>query len=670
MDGQKVEDTKGKLPAHKEHGSIVVFTPSKHYLGSNTVIPYEEVKEWLEKISYLLPKDRKIKIRLNLVKGMKTEDTIKYKSKDFSELLDTIVESSQCQPIHLKGMNTIDEVIAGEKKTKIVNLDFAFTYDTVDEMISDSYCNFTNTTSGGVHVDAVTECLCRYLSAATKNALTQRDKDMDILWNDVKSCLKLVINLSTNAQVGFQGNMKEQIGNKDLIPVIKDIVNPLITSYFDSHKAELDKIVKIIKLNAKARIEANKVKSNITKHRVTTFNSHEIKNYSPATIPNKAKNEIFLVEGDSAKGNACSAMDRTFQACFAFRGMTKNPMKTDVGQMLSKDGNKEWYNYVRVLGCGVGKDFDLKKCNFDKIIIMTDADIDGHGITESIALFHIYCLPELVKAGKLYKVVPPLYRLKDGKDTIYVRDNEELAEIYQKKISKAFEIQTAYDEKKMNKSDMVQFILDTTNYQEELIHVSKHFGVNKFFLEMILMFVVKTLKNPTDADEFEEKLENQKFRTELIAYIQRTYKLVYWLDDSTTISGEVDGQLQTIEINGEIIDRSADIIESMMRYGILLKVSEKKEKPEIMSIGHFYDLSEKYLPKKEIRFKGLGEMNASDLDKTTIDPNTRVLIQLTSEDLKRELDVFYKLNGASKRDLEKRKQMMKDYKIKRSDLDN
>ena len=667
----KVEDKKGKVPAHKDHGAIISFTPSKHYLGSNTVIPYDDVKTWLEKISYLLPKDKKIKIKLEEMKGMNVIETVKFKSKDFSELLDMIIsEKLGCSKIHLKGHGTIDEVIGGETKTKVLDLDFAFVYDDNDEFIVDSYCNFTNTTAGGVHVDAITECICRYLAQVTKNALTQREKDMDILWNDVKSCLKMVINLSTNAQVGFQGNMKEQIGNKDLIPVIKDIVNPLIQKYFESNKAELDRVIKLVKLNAKARIEANKVKSNITKNRVTTFNTHEIKSYSPATIPNKQKNELFLVEGDSAKGNACGAMDRTFQACLGLRGVTKNPLKGDVGKMLGKGGNQEWINYVRILGCGVGNDFDLKKCNFDKIIIMTDADIDGHGITEGIALFNIYCLPELVRAGKLYKVVPPLYRLLDGKNTLYARDHEELAEIYQKKISKSFEIVTHHSKKPMSKDDMITFLMDTNGYQEGLIKTAKHFGVDKFFLERILMFITETLNNPLSEDEFSEKMKVQKFRTELMSFIQKNYKQMFWVDDTNIMSGDVDGTLQSIEITSDIIRRSSEVLEAMMKYGILLKVSDKGEKPVVMSIGKFYDVSEKYLPKIVTRFKGLGEMQPDDLRYTTIDPRYRVLIQLKTEDFEKEMDIFHKLNGPSKKDAERRKKMMKEYRIKREDLDN
>ena len=107
-----------------------------------------------------------------------------------------------------------------------------------------------------------------------------------------------------------------------------------------------------------------------------------------------------------------------------------------------------------------------------------------------------------------------------------------------------------------------------------------------------------------------------------------------------------------------------------MKYGILLKVSDKGEKPVVMSIGKFYDVSEKYLPKIVTRFKGLGEMQPDDLRYTTIDPRYRVLIQLKTEDFEKEMDIFHKLNGPSKKDAERRKKMMKEYRIKREDLDN
>ena len=667
-------DTKEPLPNHKKHGAIISFIPSKKYLGDNTELPVEEIKDWLRKISYLFPKTKKITVNFVLSKGMKNLEEITYKSGDFSEILNTIVtKNTLSKPIKLSSDGTIVEEIAGEKKKKTLNLEFAFCYDDSSENIYDSYCNFTNTTKGGVHVSAVEEVLCRFLVAKTKAALTEKEKDkLDILWNDVRSGLKMVLNLSTNAQVEFQGNMKEEIGNRKLIPVIKESVQPVVEAYFDKNQDQLKNLIRIVKMNARVRIEANKVKSGVIKESIGKFNSHEIPNYREASGDASFKKELFLIEGErSAMGTAIDCADRRYQAMFGFRGMTANSYKTDISELLNPtSGNKEWVYYMRVLNCGRGKNFDISKCPFDKIIIMTDADIDGSGITQAIASFHLQVLPELVEAGRLYKVLPPLYSIGNNKKNLtYARNKEELVDIYYKNIANNVKLQLYGADKPMNKEETKEFLADTAYYHDNLIHMAKHYGVDKFLLENIVSFLVKNIDGLNNETNVEKYMQDQHFRTNLIAYVQESFPEIQ-LVGNDSLRGIVNYHEQSIQITNRFVHKTSEIFDAIRKYNYVLKVTENKGEPRYMSIGQLLDMCTKYLAKIYARFKGLGEMDAEELWDTTMNPDTRVLIRLTTKDLEDELERFKVMNSASKKYREKRKEMMKGYKVRREDLDN
>ena len=680
-DGKKIKDETEKNP-DKRSGATISFSPNPKYLGP-CKLNVEEMQSWLNRISYLLPKERKIDIVFTVVNGFKTVLKEKYKSKDFADLLTEFYDEEdsvfKCKRVSFKASGTLKEEVQGSMVDKTVNLEVAYIYEGHAMTDIDSYCNFTNTTEGGVHVDAVDEILCRFFSTKTRASLSEKESEkMDILWNDVRAGLGLVVNLDTNAQVEFQGNAKEKIKNAALVPVIKEILTPLVKEYYDKNPDELNKVVKFIKLNAKARIEAAKVRSGVTKTALGRFDEHKIAKYKPCTSRNPEECELFIVEGDSAATGAANAADRRFQAVFALRGVTKNPLKVTLNQLMSKDGgNKEWQQYITVIGTGVGPDFNMKKLRFNKIIIMTDADIDGYGICEGVALLHMVTVPDIVKEGKLYRVLPPLYKLKEKgkKDPIYVRNQDEISDLYTKKLYKKVQIFLNGSKKPLTKDEMKLFISDTANYQEDLIRIAKHSGVNKLFLEKILSFIAKSDDDYLNPDRFEYLLTKIEYTSALAAYLSKFYKKneVFWAENDESgkiISATVDGRTQSLRLTKKLVKGSEGLLRVLKIYGDQIKVSDDGTEPEAMSIGEFLDYSMKYLPAKVTRYKGVGEMDADTLWDTTMNPDTRVLIRLTSEDIRRDMDTFYKLNGTRQKDKEARKQMMMNYKIRREDIDN
>ena len=670
--GEKVKDTIVPLERGKKHGSAISYIPSKKYLGADTVIPYSDVLDWVRRISHLDVKGTSITFKK--VHGADVIETHDFSNNKFEDLIKDIASSPSVKPISFKDTVEFKEEVQGfanEIKDAFIRLTVVLTYDT-NETYYDSYCNFTNTTAGGSHVDAVEEAICRFFQKKAKDSLTEREKNsMDIVWSDIKDGLKLLINLSTNSNVQFVGNAKEKINSKTIVPYVKKIVSDNLEKIFENNQELLKSYIKIIKLNARARIEMNKVKSQVGKTNRSSFDDYIIKKYRPAVNTGKKYRELFLIEGDSAAGSASTGRDPYTQAILAFRGNPANAFTVKTEDLLNpRTGNAEWLQYVNILQTGWGKDFNIDKCYFDKIIIMTDADIDGLGIASGICAFHIKVMPEIVEAGKLYKSLPPLYRIAGDKE--FVHSKEEFVELYQNKVMKVYKIQPlAYDDKFSNK-EFHQFILDTVDYQEDLIKIAKHYGVNKFLIEQIAAcFAVGT---PTKCELMTSKelmkfISDQKHIKEIMNFIQKRFPEIV-LEDDSYLRGIADGSYQSIAINTGLMSRLSDLFDIYRKYGIYLEVSEKKSESNVMTIGEFLDLTTKYVPKILQRYKGLGEMDAMDLWKTTMDPRERVLIRLTMEDLEKEIDTFNKLHGGKSKDIARRKEMVGNFKVKATDLDN
>ena len=669
--GKKVKDEFKPLPKSKPHGTLLKFIPNQKYLGKGTKIPYDEVYKWLDKMMYQFSDETNITIVLDRCKGFEKLDHKVFKKKDIADLINYIVssESMLVKPIKLHKKTVVEETIREEVKLKDFTASVVFAYDN-DPYMCDSYCNFTNTTDNGVHVDAAEEAICRFLQTKVKASMSEREKDkLDILWVDVKDGLKLIVNLNTDMQVGFVGNAKEKIGNKDIVPIMKSIITDELTTYFDKNPDKLNSIIKVVKANAKARVELNKIKSATTKEKMTSFKENSIPHYTKANNDGKKYRELFIIEGDSAAGSAKQGRDDNTQAFYAVKGVTLNPLKTPMTKIMSeKDGNDEWRNYIRALRCGWGSNFNLDKLHFDKIIIMSDADIDGHGITEGILLFHMVCLPEIVKAGKLYKVVPPLYKI-DSKKKPFVRSKSEYVSTYQDTIINNYKVWFGKSEEPVKKSVFKEFILDTVTYQDDLKTTAEHIRANKFLIEMVSAILVSCIKDLDENYDIESWLDKQSNITKLMKPIQKKFpELTY--DNAYSIVGPADGKQQLLTIDRTFIRRVKSFFSIYTKWGLYMGVQEKDRDKEVMTIGNFLDVTSKYVPKIQMRYKGLGEMTPSQLWETTLNPDTRILIQMTSEDIEKELEVFNKLNSEKPKYKELRKEMMRQYKINREDLDN
>lgn len=301
---------------------------------------------------------------------------------------------------------------------------------------------------------------------------------------------------------------------------------------------------------------------------------------------------------DSARDCLVDGRDPDTQAMLSFRGMTANAFKRNDATILD---NKEWRTYVTLLKTNFGPKFNLDNLYFDKIIIETDSDIDGYGITSGIGAFHAVYMPEIVKAGKLYKSIAPLYRLDDKKHE-FVRNKREYVEIYQDKIIKSYTIiLPAINKKKpLSKEDFKEFIYDTQEYSDELIRISKHFGVNKFLVERVAAFIVMKY----DYSNMDKLFTDKKFLLEFVESIQKKFPEII-LKGKHSLRGVIDGKFQSININNRFIKKVEDLFPIYKKYGYSILYKEKDEPYKQISIGEFLDMTNKFKPKILTRYKGL-----------------------------------------------------------------
>lgn len=681
--GTKISDEKSPLiKGGKRHGSYIKFSPSQKFLGPTTRIPEDGLEEALDNMAFQLPEH--VTIHYTLMDGFEVIKEKTIKKKDEIHLIDKILSTGQVlfKPIiisaHSDFIETIpnlDPSIKGDTVDKERSADYSIliAYDDIAEPVFDSYCNFTNTTEGGVHLKAAEASFCRYIQSQTKDSLNAREKDkLDIQWSDIRDGLKMVVTLSTNANVEFVGNAKEQIASQLLLKVMTEGFNTAIREYFEQNPEKLNTIVKIVKTSAKVRVESNKLREASTKNTMNSLKEHQMKGFLKCSNTGNQYKEIYLLEGLSPQGGAGNARDTHTQALLAFRGVTANPFKKSLPELMHpQTGNVEFRRMVDVLRCGIGPTFDLKKLYYDKIIIMTDADIDGAGISASLAGFFLYHMPEIVKAGRLYKVVPPLYKI-DDKDHPYVHTKKEKVEVYQGKVIKNFRVALLkFGLEFIEKEEFQEFIYDTRDYLTNLNRIADHFKINKFLIEKAIGFIFFKFGNVDIQFDLGRAFSDQEVITEFMSYIQEDYPEITMSGTTTKIlKGIIDGRFQSIAIGPRFLVKCSTIFPVISKYGYGMIVKEKDGEPEQMSIGKFLELITKYIPRTLVRYKGIGEMAAIDLKDTAMNPNTRMLIRLTTTDLERDVKVFQKLFGDGKKDALLRKKMMEEYIIDRDDLDN
>jgi DNA gyrase subunit B len=630
-----------------DQSTVVSFKPSEYFMGA-CQIPVDELESWIEKISYLIPSD----VRINFTCQGNKENSIqkKYRNKNgIEDYLKKLLKKSIIENVRLKKDLNLTEVIQGKTIDRRISLDVAFNYsnDSQDEIV-DTFCNYINTVDRGVHYDAVRNAIGQYFSKMTKDSLSERDaKKIDIISNDCYSGLVIVLNLQTTAQPHFTGQVKEKVSNPELFRPIKQLTLEALYNYFHLNPKDLKRICDFIKDNARARIKSLEVRNSVLKGETTNIDEHRIEKFTPANNGKGKYKELFLIEGSSAAGTSRTARDNDTQALYALRGVPLNSYNLGLNDVLN---NIEFRDLVKILGCNIGDKFDMSKLKYDKIIIMTDSDTDGFRIASLLSIFFLNHLPKIVKDGRLYKAISPLYSLHD-KNNSFILNKQKYVEIFESKIGKNIKIIDTMSERALNAKQLQEFLLINRLYLEELRRVSNQFSIHPNLIEYVICF-----RNDKD-------------------FVKKLRKVFPEINiEGNILSGVYEGKFQNLiidEIFYKRIGKMDSLIFDVNKGKIFYNLEEfngvRYESKGTMTIGSVLEYCQKFAPVIKSRYKGLGELDARDLRSTTMNPNTRQLIKLTFHEIEEELEKFKILHG---NDSNERKKLMEFFELDREDIDN
>lgn len=390
-------------------GTKITFMPDKT-IFKTTKFNFETVAERLRELAYL---NKDVTMILK-DENDGTEETYRFKGGliDFVKYLD-----EQREPIH-KPIN-----IEGEKDNTPVEI--AFEYSNSYSENVHSYVNNINTIEGGTHLVGFRTALTRtFNNYAYKNGLIKENNKITLTGDDFREGLTAVISVKV-MEPQFEGQTKTKLGNSEVKSVVETIVGEKLSEYLEQNPTVARKIIEKSLKAAEAREAARKARE-LVRRKNALDSMHLPGKLADCSITDPEHCEIYIVEGDSAGGSAKQGRDRRFQAILPIKGKILNVEKAKMNKILE---NQEIQAIVAAIGAGIGEDFDPTKSRYGKIILMTDADVDGSHIRTLLLTFFYRHMKELITSGKVYIAQPPLYKVKKGKEEVFAFDDEELEQI-------------------------------------------------------------------------------------------------------------------------------------------------------------------------------------------------------------------------------------------------
>ncbi|MBS4534941.1 DNA topoisomerase (ATP-hydrolyzing) subunit B [Clostridium sp. D2Q-14] len=316
----------------------------------------------------------------------------------------------------------------GEKENSTVELAIQYT-DNYNENIF-TFANNINTHEGGTHLSGLKSALTRVINDyARKNGIL-KDKDSNLSGEDIREGITTVLSVKLS-EPQFEGQTKTKLGNSEMRGIVDSIVSDSITSFLEENPKEAKIIIEKSLRASRAREAARKARD-LTRRKNVLESSSLPGKLADCSERDPSLSEVFIVEGDSAGGSAKQGRDRKIQAILPLKGKIMNVEKARLDKILNY---AEIQAMITAFGCGIGEDFDIEKLRYHKIVIMTDADVDGAHIRTLILTFFYRYMKPLLEQGYVYIAQPPLYKVKQGKAEYYAYSDKELNEIYKEKVS-------------------------------------------------------------------------------------------------------------------------------------------------------------------------------------------------------------------------------------------
>ena len=604
----------------KETGTTITFLPDRE-IFETTEFSFEILSKRLRELAFL---NRGVEITLTDRRADKRE--VFHYTKGLLEFVDYLSKAKK---------KLFDEPIYFSLKEGEILIELALVYtDTYSSTIL-TFANSINTVEGGVHLSAFKTVLTKVVNRYAKSSGLVKN-NIVFSGDDVREGVVAVLSVRLpNPQ--FEGQTKTKLVNTEIQNIIQTKLYEKFSEYFDEHPFVARAIVEKVLKAYNAREAARKAKELV--RRKTVFESKGLPGkLADCQEKDPARAELFLVEGDSAGGSAKQARDRVYQAILPLKGKILNTERTNLKKILESE---EIRNIITAIGTGVDESFNIDDVRYHKIIIMTDADVDGSHIQTLILTLFFRYFRELIEKGYVYIAQPPLYRCKVGKKEFYVKDEKQMKEFL---INKGIEdFVPIVDGKELSREDFKKILNRLLVYENMIEKLTK-----KYPSEHIVRCLSIVDVDVGDLEGMKKKLGDC-----LAENSQIKLKTVSQEGDSIVFKYEVDNEEKEVFINRDFFNSHE--YELVSRYApsknLLgkppFKAKVKDEVVEFKSIKEMLEFIEERAKKGlEIqRYKGLGEMNPEQLWETTMDPSRRNLLQVTISDAAEADRVFNMLMG-------------------------
>ena len=522
---------------------------------------------------------------------------------------------------------------------------------------------------GGTHLAGFRGALTRTINAyANASGIAKKEK-VSITGDDAREGMTCVLSVKV-PDPKFSSQTKDKLVSSEVRPIVEGIVGEQLDRWFEEHPADAKRVIGKIVEAAAAREAARKARELTRRKGVLDITSLPGK-LADCQERDPALSELFIVEGDSAGGSAKQGRDRKSQAILPLRGKILNVERARFDKMLS---SAEIGTLIAALGTGIGReDFDVEKCRYHKIIIMTDADVDGSHIRTLLLTFFYRQMPEVIDRGYLYIAQPPLYRAKRGNSEVYLKDDPALEDFLFGSAIDEGAVFVAHDGNQIAGQDLRNLVEEARGVKSLLEHLGKHVP-----LAVVEQAAILGALNP-------EILSNQEQAQAAVDYIaKRLDALVTEAERGWTGATLEDGGLQfsrtlrgvdeTHTIDGALIgssearrlDEKAGVLQKIYaRFGALTaKDKEHQITGPVALVDTVMELGRKGVGIQ--RYKGLGEMNPNQLWETTLDQNARTLLQVKVSHADDAEEVFSTLMGDM---VEPRRDFIQNNALKVANLD-
>ena len=543
------------------------------------------------------------------------------------------------------GQQGIHPIIMAEGVVDNVAIDFALQYNAGYKETILTFANNIHTKEGGTHLVGFRTALTRAINGYVKNQpdLTKKFKGTALSGDDVREGLTAVISVKL-PQPQFEGQTKTKLGNSEVVGIVNGVVYNALDVYFQEHPKDIRVIIEKATEASRAREAARRARELVRRKGALSDNSLPGK-LADCQSKDPSECEVFIVEGDSAGGSAKQGRNPMTQAILPLRGKILNVERARFDRMLASEEIK---NMITAMGVGIGDNMDYSKLRYHKIIIMTDADVDGAHICTLMLTFFFRYYPKLIEEGHIYIAQPPLYGIKKGSNTIkFLKDDNELDEFLLQRLADGVSVTTA-DGRTYRGSDLIGLLKDIDDLEKSMTEAENSAISRELFLSFLRFSEELT---PAMADNglpenFRAWMEEQgyaaKLEVEQLEDDERSFLVFENRSGHRT-------RLAVEFFHSRMYRHARQVWTKLEKacgsFPVTLSSSESSRE-----VKDYFELRESAYAEARKgfniqRYKGLGEMNPEQLEMTTMNPEKRALLQVSIEDAQAASDTIEELMG-------------------------